>query len=103
MDTYVLIVLGAIVGLLGAVVLFIAWKMGYTSGYNSANGMKGQDARRNRQTQVNLAMLRIKELHDAKTPPLDIAKQVIVEYPDVAFQALREAQKMAKEMGISID
>lgn len=93
--------IGAGIGLILALAGWILWKTGYNSGFNSANGMRGQDAKHNRKTQVNLAMLRIKELHDAKTPELEIAKTIAIEYPDVAFQAIREAQKLAKEMGIT--
>ena len=100
MEDMYLALIGVIFGLLLAVFGLLLWKMGYQSGYNSANGLKGKDVQNNRKTQVNLALLRIKELHDMKKPIPEIAKTIVVEYPDVAFQALRDAQKMAKQMGI---
>ena len=92
--------MGAGIGLVVAIVGYFLYRTGYNSGFNSVNGMKGQAARNDRKTQENLAMLRIKELHDQKMPPLKIAAQIVVEYPDVCWQALRNAQKMAKEMGM---
>ncbi len=100
METLVLIGIGGLIGLVLACVGFGLWKIGYISGYNSARGQKGQSMNLDRKTQTNLAILRAKELHDAKTPPMQIATTIAVEYPDVAFQALRQAQKLAKEMGV---
>jgi len=100
MEEYLIALIGVVIGMILAVIGLMVWKTGYQSGYHSAYGQKSGDAKNNKKTQVNLALLRIKELHEAKTAPLDIAKVIVVEYPDVAFQALREAQKYAKEMGV---
>lgn len=59
---------------------------------------KMQDVKADKQGRMNLALLRIKELHDAKTPEWDIAKTVAVEYPDVAIPALQKAMELAKQM-----
>ena len=100
METLILIGIGAAVGLILAVSGWFLWKTGYNSGYNSANGRAGRNVQADRNVQAKLALLRIRELHEAKTPPLEIARTVVMEYPDVAFQALRDLQKLAKEMGI---
>jgi len=101
METLVLLGVGGFAGILLAVAGYFLWKAGYNSGYHSAYGAKGRGIVSDRKTETNLAILRIKELHEAKTPPMQIATTIAVEYPDVAFQALRQAQKLAKEMGIT--
>lgn len=97
------LLIGAGIGLVCGLILIAVWKIGYLSGANSVKSRLGVDARSNKKTQVNLALLRIKELHDAKKNPMEIAAIVAVEYPDVAFQALREAKKLAEEMGVNIE
>ena len=94
------LIIGVVIGTIFVIIGILVWKMGYQSGYHSAYGQKSGDAKHNRRTQVNLALLRIKELNDAKTPLQEIAKTIVVEYPDVAFQAFREAQKFAKQANL---
>lgn len=62
-----------------------------------------QDVKLDKQQKVNLALLRMKELADAKTGWLEIGKTIAVEYPDVCIDALRKGEKLAKELGLHPD
>lgn len=65
--------------------------------------LRSQQVKLDKEQKTNLAVLRAKELHDEGKGVMEIAKTVAIEYPDVAFDALRKAEKLAKEMNLGGD
>ena len=64
---------------------------------------KMQDVKLDKKQKMNLAILRAKELHEEGKKPIEIASAIAVEYPDVAFDAIRQLQKLAGDVGVSLE